>query len=109
MFKKFQWSGERGVYNIIELETLEGQGINRMESLNFYGYWNQKRTKNIFSYRWVDNPFFENEIWTLWIKEDEVLKWMDSIDERIFIIMSDYIKLKRKSLINYLLDEHPDL
>ncbi len=106
MFKRFQWSGDLGIHNIVELSTLSGQGINRTDSLNFFGYWKKRETIK-FSYSYNNNYFFQNEIWTMWIDENEVAKWIDnfrSFDYKVYTVITEYFKFRRDSIINKLLD-----
>jgi hypothetical protein len=108
MFKKFQWSNKLGVHNIVDLSTLFGQGINRSNSLNIYGYW-YKKEDTLNQYRFILNSFLENETWTIWINENEIIKHISGFenrDRRIFIIMMEYLKLKRNLTINNILNGH---
>lgn len=113
MIKRFQWTNKSGIYNIVDLSNLVGEGINRSNSLNIYGFWYKRyhgqqwrgpvdlETTTSFKYH------NREDIWTIWINEKEVKKHMIDISNKcnpiVLKILLEYLKLKRDHSIENLL------
>ena len=107
MFKKFQWSLEKGIYNIHSIKSLKE--IDH-RSANIYGYW----------YKIMPDPctwlasYIGEDCYIVWIDEIVFMKNINylisiqnsqNLDENIPFIAKDYLKLRRTSMIDTLINE----